>query len=119
LALTLTLSAAALADPVRHLGSTRLTHHENDVDVITFKNCRAGVNAVQVRVRRGNVEIESIWVQFANGERDTLSVRDRIARGGESRWIDVRGGERCITAIGVIGDTENSRKQARVDVYGR
>jgi len=49
----------------------------------------------------------------------SLTVRERIAQGGESRWIDLRGGERCIKAIGLIGDTERSRDQARVDVYGR
>lgn len=114
-----TLASPASADPARLLGSTHLTRTENDKDVIRFKQCRRGINAVQLRVRGGQVEVEKLWVRYAKGGTEQLEVRERIAQGGESRWIDLRGGERCIKAIGVIGDTELSRDQARVDVYGR
>jgi hypothetical protein len=113
------LSTFAIADSARLLGSTRLSKAENDIDVLKFQRCHKGVNAVKIQVRKGNAEIESLWLSFANGERDTLPIRQRIAKGGESRWIDVRGGERCVSAIGVIGDTEASRRQARVDIYVR
>jgi Protein of unknown function (DUF2541) len=116
---SLFLFASAHADEARLLGSTKLSKKENDVDVLAFKPCRAGVDSVKIRIRQGNAEIEALWVRFANGERDSLSVRQRISKGGESRWIDVKGGERCVVAIGVIGDTEGSRRQARVDLYGR
>lgn len=109
----------AQADAARLLGSTRLTKVENDKDVLVFKTCRRGINAVQLRANRGQVEIERLWVRFANGARDELQVRDRIAEGGHSRWLDVNGGERCIKAIGVVGDTELSRDQARIDIWGR
>ncbi len=112
-------ASQAQADAARLLGSTRLSKAENDVDVLAFKPCRAGVDSVQIRIRRGNAEIESLWVRFANGTRETLPVRQRIAKGGESRWIDLRGGERCVVAIGVVGDTDASRRQARVDLYVR
>jgi hypothetical protein len=46
-------------------------------------------------------------------------VKDRIGQGSHSRWIDLRGGERCVKAIGIIGDTELSLDQARVEVWGR
>lgn len=114
-----TLASPASADPARLLGSTHLTRAENDKDVIRFKQCRRGINAVQLRVRGGQVEVEKLWVRYAKGGTEQLEVRERIAQGGESRWIDLRGGERCIKAIGLIGDTELSRDQARVDVYGR
>ena len=109
----------AQADTARLLGSTRLTKVENDKDVLVFKTCRRGINAVQLRANRGQVEIERLWVRFANGARDELQVRDRIAEGGHSRWLDVNGVERCIKAIGVVGDTELSRDQARIDIWGR
>ena len=80
------------ADAERLLGSTRLAKVENDTDVIRFQKCR-GV--------------------------DYLSVKDRIGQGSHSRWIDLRGGERCVKAIGIIGDTELSLDQARVEVWGR
>jgi hypothetical protein len=113
------LSAFAIADSARLLGTTRLSKAENDVDVLKLQLCRSGVNAVKIQVRKGNAEIESLWLKFANGERDILSVRQRIAKGGESRWIDVRGGERCVSAVGVIGDTERSKRQAQVNIFVR
>jgi hypothetical protein len=109
----------AAADPARLLGSTRLAKAENDVDVLAFKKCRRGIDSLQLRVYRGQVEIERLWVRYGNGEREELVVRDRIAQGGQTRWIDLRGGERCVQAIGVIGDTERSSDQARVEIWGR
>ena len=87
--------------------------------MIRFKKCRRGINAVQLRVERGQVEIEKLWVRYAKGGVEYLDVRDRIGQGHHSRWIDLNGGERCLKAVGVIGDTELSRDQARVEVWGR
>lgn len=119
LVLGLAVAPLAKADAAQLLGSTHLTRAENDKDVLVFKKCRRGINAVQLRVHKGQVEVERLWVRFANGVRDELEVRDRIAQGGSSRWIDVAGRERCIKAIGVVGDTEVSIDQARIDVWGR
>jgi len=75
----------AYADPVRLLGSTRLSKAENNVDVLAFASCRADIRALQLRLRKGNAEIEHVWVRFGNGQRVELSVRDRIGRGGTTR----------------------------------
>jgi len=122
--ITVCLVFAATADAARygranHLGSTRLSLAENDVDVLRFRNCRNGVHAIQLRASRGQVEIERLWVRYGNGERDVLNVRDRIPQGGSSRWIDLRGGNRCIVEMGIVGDTELSRDQARVDIWAK
>ncbi len=122
--ITLFIGFAATADAARydrvtHLGSTRLSHSENDRDVLRFRNCRNGIHAIQLRSSRGQIEIERLWVRYANGERDNLNVRDRISKGSSTRWIDLRGGNRCVVEIGIIGDTERSRDQARVDIWGR
>lgn len=111
--------ATSQADAERLLGSTRLTKVENDKDVIRFAKCRRGINAVQLRIERGQVEIEKLWVRYGKGGVEYLDVRDRIGQGSHSRWIDLRGGERCLKAIGVVGDTELSLDQARVEVWGR
>lgn len=102
----------------RLLGATRLTHHENDVDVISVA-CKPRVHAIMVRAARGSAEIEHLWVRYGNGDRDTLPVRSRIAEGGQTRWIDLAGGKRCVVAIGVVGDTELSLDQTRLEVFGR
>jgi hypothetical protein len=119
-ALAFVLAAPALAEE-KHLGSTRLSRQENDVDIIRMPACRekGRVSEVKLKVHKGSVEIEKLWVKFKNGEVDHLEVRQRIPEGGESRWIDLKGGKRCIASIGIIGDTERSRDEARVDFYGR
>ena len=113
------LATPAHADPERLLGVTYLTKVENDKDVLSFAKCRRNINAVQIRIAGGQVEIERLWVRFKNGKVDNLPLRERIPESGQSRWIDLRGGERCIQAVGVIGDTELSRDQARVEIWGK
>jgi len=113
----LMLAGSASAES-RLLGSTRLSHMENDTDVVST-SCKPRINAIKLQAKRGRVEIEALWVRYRNGETDRLPVRERIKKGGETRWIDLRGGKRCVVAVGVIGDTEKSFDQARVDIFGR
>lgn len=111
-------ASSATAGPERLLGSTRLSRAENDVDVLHVA-CRPKVSELRLHAARGQVEIERLWVRYANGTRDTLAVRDRLAEGSDTRWIDLAGGKRCVVAVGIVGDTELSFDQARVDVWGR
>ena len=114
-----TTTNAANNDRAYRIGSTRLSLIENDKDVVRFRNCRDGIRAIQLRVYKGRVEIERLWVRYGNGERDTLNVNDHIAKGGATRWIDLEGGRRCIKEIGIIGDTERSTDRARVEIWAR
>jgi hypothetical protein len=107
------------ADNVRVIGSTYLSKAENDRDLLRFQPCRRDVHTIKLQVSRGQVEIENLWIRFANGQVERVNVRERIGQGGESRWINLPGGERCITAIGIVGDTEYSRDQARVRILAR
>ena len=115
-------SPIVTADAVRLLGSTHLAKHEKDVDVIKLPPCRrrgARIEAVKVRAVHGQAEIESLWVRFQDGKKQSLPIRQRLGQGEESRWIDLAGGERCVREIGVVGDTELSYDQTRIDFYGR
>jgi hypothetical protein len=118
-ALSLGAAPGLHASSVQLLGSTRLSKLEGDRDVLRFATCRGGIRALQIAVRGGNAELEKVRVHYRNGGHEDLALRQRIAKGGESRWIDLNGGERCIEAIAVIGDTEGSRKQAKIKVFGR
>jgi hypothetical protein len=117
-ALVLSIAVPVHAKDARLLGSTRLSRAENDTDVVSVA-CRPKISAIKLHAARGQVEIERLWVRYGNGERDTLEVRDRLAQGTNTRWIDLRGGRRCVVAVGVVGDTELSFDQARVDIWGR
>ncbi len=120
------LSLAApivVGDNVRLLGSTHLAKHEKDVDVIKLPPCgrraKMRVHEVKIRAVHGRAEIETLWLRFQDGTRQSLEVRQRLAEGQETRWVDLKGGERCVREIGVVGDTELSYDQTRIDFYGR
>jgi len=116
-------SPIVTADQARRLGSTHLAKHEKDVDVIKLPPCgrrgRGRVHAVKVRAVHGQAEIESLWVRFQDGTTQSLPVRQRLSKGEETRWVDLAGGERCVREIGVVGDTELSYDQTRIDFFGR
>ncbi|MGH8108252.1 MAG: DUF2541 family protein [Arenimonas sp.] len=114
-----TASASRTNDGIWRVGSTKLSLIENDKDVLRFRHCKSGIRAIQLRVSKGRVEIERLWVKYGNGERDNLNVADHIAKGGATRWIDLKGDTRCIKEIGIIGDTERSGDRARVDIWAR
>jgi hypothetical protein len=58
-------------------------------------------------------------VKYGNGAVDRLPVRQRIAQGSETRWIDLRGGRRCVRGVKIVGDTELSLDQTLIQVWGK
>ena len=83
------------------------------------------LTAIRFYVDREDADIDRLDVQFANGRTQSFFPRQRTFREGSySRWFDLRGHERCIRAIRVIGDTKTSigsifRGKARVTLIGR
>ncbi|MGH8105965.1 MAG: hypothetical protein ACREO2_06585, partial [Arenimonas sp.] len=64
-----TASASRTNDGIWRVGSTKLSLIENDKDVLRFRHCKSGIRAIQLRVSKGRVEIERLWVKYGNGER--------------------------------------------------
>ena len=83
--------------------------------------CRPRVASIKLRASRGSAELERVFVTYGNGERESLPVRRYLDRGQETRWLDLTGRRRCVTAIGIIGDSERGWNDARRDDdrYGR
>ncbi|MGQ0569915.1 MAG: DUF2541 family protein, partial [Armatimonadota bacterium] len=102
----------------RLLGQTRLAFHENDLDHLRLDPC-ANLVAIKLRAVRGAAEINLLTVKYRNGEVDRLPARHRIPEGGETRWIDLRGGRRCVASITVMGDTERSADRTISQFWGR
>ena len=106
-------SAPALADDrIRLLGVAQLGHREGDIEMLDVQ-CRPRVSAIKLRAARGDAELQRVFVTYGNGERDSLPVRQYLNRGQETRWIDLVGRRRCVTEIGIIGDSENGWREAR------
>jgi hypothetical protein len=118
LLLTSILTTAAYADVV--LGSTSLLRHREDLDVLKLSKPVCGLSALKIQIQTRAADIDHIAVQYGNGNWDELLVRDRFGRGSESRWIDLRGNERCIQTIAVVGESMGlPGRQATVIVLGK
>jgi hypothetical protein len=109
------VATPALADNrVRLLGVAQLGHREGDLEMLDVQ-CRPRVSAIKLRATRGTAELQRVFVTYGNGERDSLPVRQYLDRGQETRWIDLVGRRRCVTEIGIIGDSERGWREARRD----
>lgn len=118
-----TFPLTALAERAHLLGQTTLTYAENDIDRLMLGSCsgpRQQVRSIKVRAIRGSADIRLLRVRFGNGEMQNLPVRHNIAQGKESGWIDLRGKDRCVRSITIVGDTDNrSKRHAVVQIYGQ
>jgi hypothetical protein len=109
----------------RFLGAIQLGYRENDVNGINIGNCNnrnSRIREVQLRARRGAVDLDRMRVQFGNGETERLNnLPKTLDQGQASRWIRLDDGERrCVTQVVIQGDTRDfSRQQAVVEVWGR
>ena len=77
--------------------------------------------ALQIQVDRAPVEFQRVVVHYANGQDESLEIRDRINAGGRTRAIDLQGGDRAITYVEFWYSKGNwsPRRMPRVRLYGR
>lgn len=121
---SLTLPLASQAGPNQGylLGKTQLSYAENDRDVIRLGKCPPNqlIRSIKVAAVKGTADIKLLRVRFGNNQTEDLSVRSKLNQGSQTRWIDLKGNRRCVTAIVVVGDTADySRRTATLQVYGR
>ena len=75
---------------------------------------------IQLRVRNNDIEILDLKVVYGNGQMDDIRVRENIRAGGQTRVIDLKGGERFIRNVQLVYRSRPSFKgQAVVEVWGR
>ncbi len=125
LAATLLTLSVANASPGYYLGSASLTDSK-DTDVIYLPPCHftgnRPVSSLKLEVKNFDAEIDKLKITFQNGEKQELEVREHIPAGGESRWIDLRGAQRCIAKIVITGDADtfgnNNFKQSKILFFG-
>lgn len=125
--LTLALVALALvatalpaaADRWALLGEKHVSDRvERDTIVVT--SARGDFEAIQIRVKRAAVRFVDVKVVYGNGSTDDLAIRDVIPAGGESRVIDLKGGDRVIHHVDFVYEAKTlGRRGALVQVWGR
>jgi hypothetical protein len=120
--LLLTLvSSAALAEPVL-LATTKLSPLI-DADTLRINSCRADeairVSAIKVRAAKHTANLQSLEVQYGNLNNDLINIRQTLAPGQSTGWIDLEGRGRCVLSIRVVGSSGSILlKKAVIEVYG-
>jgi hypothetical protein len=91
-----------------------------DRDVIQVGREDGDFDKIQIRVKNNEVEFTDVKVVYGNGQTDDVAVRDKIKAGGQSRVIDLKGGQRFIKRVELVYRSKPSFKgQAVVEVWGR
>ena len=113
------IPAAARAGDWRRLGS-RTVGLIRDHDVIPVTIARGGFRKIKLKVRENDIHINDLTVVYATGIPDNIPIRNLIKKGGESRVIDLRGGDRLIRSIQfTYRSVLNSKGRAEVAVWGK
>lgn len=91
-----------------------------DKDVIQVGRDDGDFSKIQLRVKGNEIEMLDMKVVYGNGQVDDIPVREHIKAGGQTRQIDLKGGERVIKRIELVYKSKPSFKgQATVEVWGR
>ncbi|MBE9609541.1 hypothetical protein [Chitinilyticum piscinae] len=81
---------------------------------------RGPYTKLRFSVHERAVEFQRVFVEFSNGDRIEVPVRDRIHAGGQTRAIDLPGHARHIKKIVFWYKTApGSLERAKVSVWGR
>ncbi|MGE0708704.1 MAG: hypothetical protein AB7N76_12200 [Planctomycetota bacterium] len=91
-----------------------------DRDVIPVTGARGAWTKLQLRVKKRGIELLDLKVHFENGGVEDVPVREKIAAGGETRVIDLRGGDRQIEKVTLVYKSHGPGKgKSHVRVWGR
>jgi hypothetical protein len=94
--------------------------HTADHDKIKVDGRNDDFRKLKFRVTDSPLNMHKIIVTYDNGGSERLDVRENIARGGETREIDLQGGKRSIRTIEFWYDTKGLLNgRAEVIAYGR
>ena len=78
------------------------------------------VRQLEIRVKDAPIEISNMVVTFANNQKFSLKIRDRVAEGTAIRVIDLPGDRRAIKSIDFNYRSINRREgRGTVEIYGR
>jgi hypothetical protein len=116
---TLLLTTRSEADSWVKLGrrSVRLVA---DHDVIPVTVLKGDFRKIKLKVRENGIFIDHLVVVYSIGGVDNIPIRYHIGSGGESRVIDLRGGDRFIRSVQLYyRSVRNSKGRSEVTVYGR
>ena len=116
------MSFTTLPDNTRpwELLGTRQVNYAVEHDEIVVTRAEGLFTALQIKVKRGPVNMHRIVVHYGNGERDEIALRENFRAGSESRVIDLPGNKRIIKKVDFLYDTKNlANRKGVVELWGR
>jgi hypothetical protein len=122
LAVVAVLAAAGTARADRWvLLGERVVNDRLDHDTIAVTGARGDYEAIKLAVRGNPVHFLDVKVHYANGGTQDVSIRSVIPAGGESRVIDLRGGDRVINRVEFWYEANSigRGRRARIRLFGR
>jgi hypothetical protein len=91
-----------------------------DKDVINVGRQDGDFSKIKVRVKGNDVELLTMAVVYGNNQKDDIQIRNKIRAGGETREIDLKGGDRFIKRVEFVYKSKPSFKgQATVELWGK
>ena len=121
IALLTAIVLSSFTSPVRweHLGSRKI-NFSFDKDVIYVTGAEGSFNALKIKVIHKPIALYDIKVHYRNGGVEDLKTRVHVPAGGESRVIDLRGGNRVIEKVVFRYESKgNPDKRAKILLFGR
>ena len=122
LLVALTFAAVASAGPIRgwELLGERTVNDAVDHDTIVVTRSEGSFKALRIKVFERAVQFRKMTIHFANGADQEVELRNVIPAGGQSRIIDVAGGDRVIRSIEFVYDAQAlGGHKALVRVFGK
>ncbi len=116
------MSFTTLPDNTRpwELLGVRQVNYAVEHDEIVVTRAEGLFTALQIKVKRGPVNMHRIVVHYGNGERDEIELRENFRAGSESRVIDLPGNKRIIKKVDFLYDTKNlANRKGVVELWGR
>lgn len=97
----------------------RQVNDRADHDLITVTSSRGDFRRIKLTVQRAPVDFHRVVVHYGNGADQRIELRNTIPAGGESRVIDLEGGERVIRSVEFWYDANTIRgRRAQVRAFG-
>ena len=101
------------------LGSAKV-HGHTDHDEIWVTNSRRDFKAIKLFVKNEGIDFDRVVVHFGNGGQEVMNIKNFIHAGGETRVMDLAGGDRVIKKVDFYYKSNAmTSTKARVVLYGR
>jgi hypothetical protein len=112
-------SVTAMAGQWTLLGSSKV-HGHRDYDEIIVTGSRGDYRAIKLFVQNEGIDFDRVVVHYGNGAVDKIEIKNFIPAGGETRVIDLAGGDRVIQKV-VFYYKSNamSSRKGKVLLYGK